>query len=151
MTDNNINFTQIKNWWPIITSALIVAGAFFSVKTEIAVQTEKIEQMSQAQKNYLLKSDNSEVKLNNHETRITVLESKKQSTIVIPTQIAQQTTEPTQNQSTRPIEQNIAANEEKSKKPENKVKENIEKNDEDPEPSPLAKIVTPLLNIFGVN
>lgn len=149
MTDNNINFTQIKNWWPILTSALIIAGAFFSVKTEIAVQTEKIEQMSQAQKDYLIKSDNSETKLNNHETRITVLESRKQSTVIKSTKIAEQRPEP--NQSTQPVEQNVFVTQEESKKPDNKAKEKLEEKEEEPKASPISNLVTPLLNILGVN
>lgn len=147
MTDNNISFTQIKNWMPLITSALIVAGAFYSLKVAVAVQTEKINQMAEGQRVFLQKYDNSEIKLNNHETRITVLESKKQSSVIQPTQIVK--AEPIQ--STQPVQQNITINEEKSKKPENKAKENIQQKEEEPDPSPISNLVTPILNILGVN
>ncbi len=147
MAENNLNFNQIRNWMPILTSALIVAGAFFSVKTDIAVQTEKIEQMSLVQKDYLQKLDSSDIKLNNHETRITVLESNKQSTVIKSTQIVSAESQPQQSRLT----QEITIPQEKSKKPDNKAKQKLEQNEQNLNPSPVTKLVTPLLNILGVN
>lgn len=145
MAENNLNFNQIRNWMPILTSALIVAGAFFSVKTDIAVQTEKIEQMSLVQKDYLQKLDSSDIKLNNHETRITVLESNKQSTVIKSTQIVSAESQPQQSRLT----QEITIPQEKSKKPDNKAKQKLEQNEQNLNPSPVTKLVTPLLNILG--
>lgn len=156
MQENNLNFTQIKNWLPIFTSALIIAGAFYSVKTDIAVQTEKIEQMSQTQKDYLERSDNSDIKLNNHETRITVLESKKQSTVINQTKIV--SAEPTiptkqtplqeQNQPYQPTKQKAVITDEKPE--QKKDKPNTEPENE-PKPSPISRVIEPILSILGVS
>jgi len=74
-----LSWSQVKNWLPIVSGSLVIAGAFFSVRTELAVMKEKLDQVVTAQEKYLQKEVTHDDKLNNHETRISVLEVKKTS------------------------------------------------------------------------
>jgi len=120
---NALDWNQIKNWLPIVSAALIIAGAFFSVRIELAVLTSKVDQLAVAQEGFNQRASAADIKLNSHETRITVLEINKQSSIPKPSQISQinpvsnpqpssatlvpQSQPVSQSQSAQPVNQNV--------------------------------------------
>lgn len=82
-TQENVSYKDVKNWLPIISGSLVVAAAFFAVQTQLAVLTEKVNQLADQQGTFITKAEDTSLrvseKLGNHETRISLLESKKQS------------------------------------------------------------------------
>lgn len=138
-----LSWSQVKNWLPIVSGALVVAGAFFSVRMELAILREKLDQVVSAQERYLQKETAHENLLNNHETRIVVLEIKKTSQAAPSAQLASRHPEPTLVITPIPVNQSVTVHLASTPQPE--VKPTPEPTKE-PEPTQgLLPIITGLL------
>lgn len=93
MTARNITFPDLRNWWPILTAAIIVTIFAYSIKTDVALIKENQAQQKEAQleinrklQAFIDKSDanNKEVadEVNDLNTRVTVLEKSNKISLL---------------------------------------------------------------------
>lgn len=77
--DNTITWVTVNNIVPIIASAVMIAGSFFTLSNKLDLQAQKIDGLIETTKGIAtdVKEDNN--KINNHEVRITLLEDRKQT------------------------------------------------------------------------
>jgi hypothetical protein len=71
---DNVTYTSIKNWWPIILGVIAICGFLYSIKVDQVRQGDKIDRI-------VTVIEKLEPTVNGHEVRITVLESRKTSDI----------------------------------------------------------------------
>lgn len=144
----NISWLQFNNTVPIIASAVMIAGSFFALKSDVALLSQKLDRLSEDTKEIITDNRGSADKLNDHETRITLLENKKISTGNTKSSLASKSTPapqvtiqqqtPESDNSSQPV----TVNQVQEVKPEPTPQPR-------PEPTPSIPLVSPILEALG--
>lgn len=76
---DNISWLQVNNTVPIIASAVMIAGSFFALKSDVALIKQDTDYIKTSVAKTEAITDGNTLKINNHETRLVLLESRKTS------------------------------------------------------------------------
>ncbi|GEM_PF-1746918 len=147
---STLQWSQLPVMLSFLSAAVLVAGAFFTVKIDIARLDQKVETLASA-------TEKIPDKINDHETRITLLESRKQSLLQspsLPNKVLSPIPSPQHSSSVRidrpsPIYSAQIVTTEHQQQPQLPDPDSVRL--PTPGPSPLLHISlpTPVLNILG--